>query len=111
MGSTPQSEHFTCARQLRCRSPRNWQTSGASLTERRVPDGKHGVPATQNVLHHRPVRFVKQVWFAPLGINVRVSTEERRERPNVIPPDQHLGLRVAEKSTNVSWTPQLVNLY
>ena len=39
-----------------------------------------------------------------------VGTEERGKRPNLIPPHQHLGLRVAKESTDISCGNSYVSL-
>ena len=69
--------------------------------ERGVPDGKHGVPQTNGVSHDALIRFLVQVRFSTLGIDMRMRTEERHEGTGLVPSDKHFGAGIAKKASDI----------
>lgn len=88
--------------------PHGRSTCATSLVERGVPDGEHGVPQTNGVSHYTLVRFLVQVRFSTLGIDMRMRTEERHEGTRLVPSDQHFGAGIAKKAPDIGCARGLV---
>lgn len=69
--------------------------------ERGVPDRQHAVPKAQDVADDALVGLVEQVRLAALGVDVRVRAEEGRERADVVPSHEHLGLGITEEAADI----------
>jgi hypothetical protein len=82
--------------------PQDRKASDARLPESSVPHWEHGVPESQEILNHAFVRLLEKEWLATLRIDVGVSAEEGIEDPELIPPNKHIRLGVAEESSNIS---------
>lgn len=82
--------------------PQDGHTSDSGFPKGSVPHGQHAVPQAQNVIDNALVGLFQQVWFTALGVNMGVSSEERSKGSNLIPANEHLGLRVAEEATDIS---------
>jgi hypothetical protein len=82
--------------------PQDRYSSRTRLPERSVPHRKHRVSQAQDVPQDALIRLVKEVRLAALRVDMRMRTEEWRERTNDIPPHEHLRLWIAEEPTHVS---------
>jgi hypothetical protein len=48
------------------------------------------------------VGIVIKIWLSTLGIDVGMSPEEWSKRSNLIPPNEHLYIRISEETTDIS---------
>lgn len=76
-------------------------TRQARIMESVVPYREHLVPQPYHIPQISPDRLMEEVGFPPLRIDMRMSSEERHERAGLVPSNQHLWWRIAEKAANI----------
>jgi hypothetical protein len=87
-------------------APQDGKPDDTGLVECGVPHRQEGVTQTQDVAHGASVRFVEEIRFAALAVEMRVRAEERRECTYPVPAHEHLRLRVTEEATDVGYAIQ-----
>lgn len=83
-------------------SPKNGRPSDSSFPEGSIPDRQHTVSEAQDIANHALVRLIKQERLPSFRVQMGMGPEKWRKSTNLIPPHQHLWLRIAKEPSNIS---------